>query len=370
MTHPLEYFLDLVPDPRRAQGVIHQKVPLLMMIIMANMAGSYGYREMAAYMKNNLAQFKNLFELKHGVMKYVALRTFIMNLDFERLSAAFKSWADQFIEMSPGEAYSFDGKGLNSTVTNSHNAEQNYKSMVSLFSHKTGLVVDVEMIEIKKSHEIGAVQKMISRLEVKGITLIGDALHCQKKTTKVTRETGNHYVLEVKGNQKNLLKQVAQNIDKSKPVDQHITKEKNRGRLENREVYLYDNIEGIHKEWVDVKRILKVIRHGIRSNKPYYEEHFYIASLPKNQAKRFSEIIRGHWGIENGLHYVKDVNMNEDKSRIKGGSAAENLSIIKNMAINIYRHNGLKSIKYATSEYANKIGEQMKLIVNTYILKN
>ena len=181
MKFPLEHFLSSIPDHRRAQGLMHQKEPLLIMIILANMSGCYGYREMANFMKNNIADFKELFELKYGVPKHVSLRTFIQKLNFTELLKAFRAWADQFVDMGPGEVYSFDGKGLNSTVENSHNSEQNFKSMVSLFCHRTGLVADTEMIELKKNHEIGAVQQMIERLQDKGITLIGDALHCQKK---------------------------------------------------------------------------------------------------------------------------------------------------------------------------------------------
>lgn len=186
MKHPLEHFLSAIPDHRRAQGIMHQKVPLLMMIILANMSGCYGYREMANFMKNNIADFNTLYELKYGVPKHVSLRTFMQKLNFLELSNAFRKWADQFIDMSPGKVYSFDGKGMNSTVENSHNSEQSYKSMVSIFCHKTGLVADAEMIEVKKSHEIGAVQHMIGRLQDMGIILIGDALHCQKKLQELS----------------------------------------------------------------------------------------------------------------------------------------------------------------------------------------
>ena len=188
-----------------------------------------------------------------------------------------------------------------------------------------------------------------------------------KKTTSIIRETDNDYILEVKGNQKNLFNQVRLIAQSHNHLDYSKTIEKNRGRLEIREAYLYDNISGIDKDWIDVNRIVKVIRSGIRNGKPYEEEHYYISSLLTLKAEEVANIIRGHWSIENGLHYVKDVNMNEDKSRIKGESAAENLSVIKNIAINIYRHNDLKSIKYATQRYTNRIVEQLQLIRNTHI---
>jgi hypothetical protein len=181
MQQSLEYFLAQVPDHRRKQAMLHQKVPLLVMMVLANMSGCYGYREMANFMDDNIEAFKQMYELKHGVPQHVSLRTFILQLNFPELLKAFRSWADQYVEYKEGEFYSFDGKGMNSTVENCHDSAQNYKSMVSIFCQKTGMVVNTELIELKKSHEIGAVQFMLGQLKAKGIILTGDALHCQKK---------------------------------------------------------------------------------------------------------------------------------------------------------------------------------------------
>ncbi len=181
MTKSLEYYMNSVPDHRNPQGTMYPIGALLTMMVLANMSGCYGYREMAGYMKDNVKDFKRIFNLKHGVPKHVSLRTFIMKLNYNALVSAFRLWCAQFITLELGDRYSVDGKGLNSTVENCHDSQQNYKSMVSLFCEKTGLVRDVEMIELKKSNEIGAVQQMLNRLEDKGIIITADALHCQKK---------------------------------------------------------------------------------------------------------------------------------------------------------------------------------------------
>lgn len=173
--------MNSVPDHRNAQGTMYPIGALLTMIVLANMAGCYGYREMANYMKDNIEDFNRIFKLKHGVPKHVSLRTFIMKLDYDSLVNVFRLWCAQFVTLELGDRCSIDGKGLNSTVENCHDSQQNYKSMVSLFCERTGLVKDVEMIELKKSNEIGAAQQMLTRLEDKGIMITADALHCQKK---------------------------------------------------------------------------------------------------------------------------------------------------------------------------------------------
>ena len=181
MTKALGHYLDLIPDHRRKEGLMYPKVPLLIMIVLANMSGCYGYREIARFMKHNLEDFKQLYKLKHGVPKHVSLRTFIQKLNFDELQNAFRLWSNQFVQYEHGDLFSIDGKGLNSTVKNCHDSDQNYKAMVSLFCEKTGIVADTELIETKKSHEGGAARAIIERLQGKGIIITMDALHCQKK---------------------------------------------------------------------------------------------------------------------------------------------------------------------------------------------
>jgi predicted transposase YbfD/YdcC len=188
-----------------------------------------------------------------------------------------------------------------------------------------------------------------------------------KKTIRAIVEGGNDYLIEVKGNQPNLLKQIKINISKSTSIDSYKKEERNRGRLEKRAVDIYDKLTGIDPEWIGLNRIIRIVRSGIRFNKEYYEEHYLISSLLTSDAKSMAKKIRAHWGIENKLHFVKDVNMNEDNSRIKAGQGAENLSLVKNMAINVYRHNGYQSLKYATIQFTNKIVKQLELCSNTYM---
>lgn len=188
-----------------------------------------------------------------------------------------------------------------------------------------------------------------------------------KKTVRAIVGGGNDFLIEAKGNQPNLLKQLITNTSRTVPIASYEKEERNRGRLEKRAVEIYDELTGIDPEWIGIKSIIKIVRSGVRSSKAYYEEHYLICSLLTLDAESIANWIRAHWGIENRLHYVKDVNMNEDNSRIKAGQGAENLSLIKNMAINVYRHNGYQSLKYATIKYTNKITKQLKLCCNTYL---
>lgn len=184
-----------------------------------------------------------------------------------------------------------------------------------------------------------------------------------KKTVKAIVESGNDYLIAVKGNQPKLQAQIHSNIATSQPLSTFTQKEKNRGRIEQRYVALYDNIDQIDSEWVGVQRLVFVHRTGYRPDKgPCDEKHYYMLSSCINDAQIVAQAIRGHWLIENQLHYVKDVHFNEDRNKIRKGNPASILSLFQDMAINLYRCLGYNSLKKATIHHANKVNELYELI--------
>ncbi len=190
-----------------------------------------------------------------------------------------------------------------------------------------------------------------------------------KKTVAIIVNSGNEYLLQVKANQKHLLKQTKENISQNAPVDTYTEEEKSRGRTERRHVELYHSIKGISPDWLKLKALVYVRRSGYRKDTGHYEqEHFYITSLDTKNAKLIAGGIRGHWSIENCLHYVKDVHFKEDACGFYVGQAVEIQSLLQNIAINIYRSLGFKSIKRATIRFANKVKELDELLCSKHII--
>ncbi len=177
----LSYFIKQIPDHRRRQGTRHPFHPFITMIILANLGGYHGLNEMTRFIKDNGEYFKKLFNLR-VVPGYTILRTFCAEVSFDAINQAFYNWASQHVEAK--DWFSIDGKGLNSTVSDPSTANQNFKSLVSLFGHKLGIVLRSNSYENKKSSEICCAQELISQLEQKGLVLTLDALHCQKKQLK------------------------------------------------------------------------------------------------------------------------------------------------------------------------------------------
>jgi predicted transposase YbfD/YdcC len=183
-----------------------------------------------------------------------------------------------------------------------------------------------------------------------------------KKTVAAIIKSKNEYIIGVKGNQKKLyekLKETTMNIKEATSLS--ITIEKNKGRLETRKVFVFDKPTGILKDWLGLQSLLRVDREVNGIKRSYTETSYYISSLSMD-AKKFNEGIRAHWGIENKLHWVKDVTFQEDNSKIRSGYAPENMSILRNITINILRKNGYKNLKQATRLLANNISKITEML--------
>ncbi len=188
-------------------------------------------------------------------------------------------------------------------------------------------------------------------------------------------------MIAVKGNQKRLYEQIQHKSEQATPLSVDITTEPRsdlrfaaalRYRVTTRRVSVFDDLSGISSEWLGLARLVKVERLGTRSGKPYHQIAYYISSLNLN-ATQFAQGIRGHWGIENRLHWVKDVVLEEDSSRMRLGNAPANLSIIRSLAISfagalraiaILRSNGYSSITTAIRMIAHNLEQMFRLIGN------
>ena len=182
-----------------------------------------------------------------------------------------------------------------------------------------------------------------------------------KKTTGLIIEGGNDYVITVKGNQPRLLSQLKTIAKAQKPWERFVDIEKARGRITCRIVKVFTELMSIDLDWVGVQSLIQIERIGIRSGKKYLQTNHYISSLV-SKAITFTEGIRQHWGIENRLHWVKDVIFGEDAAPISNYNAATNWSIIRNIALNIARMSGYDSLTKAERFLAHDIDKLFSLL--------
>jgi hypothetical protein len=197
MSTNLLSFLSTVPDPRRKAGTRHPLPSLLAMVVLGNLSGYYGYRELARFMERHAWEFVRLFGFKYGVPSYVTIREVVGMLDFEALRQAFQAWLGQ-LNLNPQTgaqqtgaqqagaqakqvAYSLDGKSLKSTLRDYSESYQDFVALVQVYAHQSGLVVGQQAFHNGQQGEAQVVRDLIAKLNLKGAMLTMDALHCQKK---------------------------------------------------------------------------------------------------------------------------------------------------------------------------------------------
>jgi predicted transposase YbfD/YdcC len=168
--------------------------------------------------------------------------------------------------------------------------------------------------------------------------------------------------LQVKKNQDKLLERLQQRAATDQPLSQQLSQEKNRGRIEHRHSKLYQAPKEWQKYYPGIVCFVVLRRWGYRKKKPtakahsYEKTHYYMLSrmMSAGQAAR---LVRNHWLIENRLHWVKDVLMHEDQNRIRHQQAAKNVSLLKNLVLNLIKARGFTSLKDTTQRYAHNIKE-------------
>ena len=331
-------------DLRNSQGKRHEIHVVIIIAIMGIMNGYLSFRALEDYAELNKKEFYKIFKLKKKrVPKKDVFRTVFSQIQFEELEFVFESWVKEKIQITKFNWFSLDGKVIKHTFPDKAHY---FVTMVSLFAHKSKQIISQGKVK-HKSNEIPLSQSLLNHFKNKDSIFILDALNTQKKTIDSIIKNNNYYVLPVKNNQKSLKKEILKNINLGLVKDKNTTVEKSRGRIESREIRIFDNDfyqETEELGFKDIKNIIEVRRTIFhKKNQKISQEIFYYVSNLKTSASEFNKGIRNHWLIES-MHWIKDVVFNEDKACITTQSSAENFSVLRSFTINLIRYAGFESI--------------------------
>ena len=268
-----------------------------------------------------------------------------------------------------------DGKTLKRSFDKAN--AQSAIHMVSAFASETGLVLGQQKTN-KKSNEITAIPKLLKLLELNGCIVSIDAMGCQTKIARQIRNQGADYVLALKANQKQLYEDVSlflsDAVDNNKPgnitdYDENLNKE--HGRIETRKCYVSDQLNWLDTKdkWVDLKTIVMIESTREIAGKVSTERRFYITSMEPN-ARQINQSVRNHWSIENQLHWVMDVTMDEDNSRVRKGNAPENMYMIKHIVLNMLRKAKMKKYNQSSLKGLKKIAGWDNVTLDSIICQN
>jgi predicted transposase YbfD/YdcC len=237
-----------------------------------------------------------------------------------------------------GKLISFDGKKLKGVSPTSRGNKGLY--ILSAWVNENRLCIGQKRVK-DKSNEITAIPELLDELDVKGAIVSIDAMGCQTQIAEKIKKAEADYLLAVKGNQKDLLEEITEAFEYSRVKDYSENWEYDHGRYEQRKCEVLEAKVSLSplqlQKWASINTILKITAHRTIHDKKAMETRFYISSLANVNAEQFNDLVRGHWGIENLLHWHLDVTFREDDSRARCGNAPINLNILRKMALNRIR---------------------------------
>jgi len=346
----LESFLFNIKDHRRKQGQRYQLGHILLFSIFAILCDADSYRKIYAFIKVQYPLLNNIYQLNwKKCPAYTTIRNIIQGVSGDELNKAFREYSAALADLNPQPKryVAFDGKVLRGSFD--HFQDQKAIQIFSAFLTDSNIIIAHEPIA-DKTNEIPTAQQLIDALGLSNYIFTFDAMHCQQKTLETAVNTGNDVIVQVKENQKMLFNDCLNISATSRPVEIYDEPlDKNRNRIEQRTIQVFESTAiGDKDKWQLVKSIIKVERNRTifdtksKCWKNSDETSFYIATASLS-AKTCGDAIRLHWGIENKNHYVRDVSMGEDQSRIRVNPHI--FSMLRSFALNIMRINDKKNIQ-------------------------
>jgi predicted transposase YbfD/YdcC len=336
-----KHFADLT-DPRRRK-VTYPLINIVTIALCAVIAGADDFVTIAAWGRQKRAWLARFLDLSNGIPSHDRFNAVFKALKPAEFERCLLGWITSLHEVTAGQVVAIDGKTLRQSFDKA--AGKSAIHMVSAWATANHISLGQVIVE-EKSNEITAIPKLLELVEISGASVTIDAMGCQTEIAETIVERKGDYVLAVKGNQPSLhagveeffLDHLDDDFARVK-VSRHETTEHGHGRDEHRTYYVCDVPEDLpdRARWKGLKRIGMAISDTVRGGKACDDVRYYILSK-RMSARRFGAAVRGHWGIENSLHWQLDVSFGEDRSRVRKGHADANLSLVRRTALSLLRN--------------------------------
>ena len=362
---PRPYFADL-PDPRReTQNKLHKLHDILMIVLCAVLSGVEDWVGMADFAEEKEAWLRGFLELPNGIPSHDTLSDVLGRIDPTAFQAAFTAWATAALPGLADEQICVDGKAVRGSRDGANPAVH----LVSAFAGRARWVLAQQAVA-EKSNEITAIPDLLALLDLQGAMVSIDAMGCQKAIAQAIVDAGGDYVLTLKDNHPTLCEDVRLWLDTEVacgrlPVLE--TVEKDHGRIEIRRYALGDRIDWLEAkpDWAGLQAVGRVESTRIIGDQTSTECRYFLCSF--SDRDRFATTVRSHWGIENQQHWILDVQFGEDACRTRKDHSAENLALMRRMALNLLSHNGLprNSIRRRKRRAALNDDYRLRLLFST-----
>ena len=348
----IAHFKDL-PDPRVDRTKDLDLIDILVIAICTLLCAGESFNDREDFGKAKQDWFKTFLTLRHGIPSHDTFNRLFAALDPKAFLDCFLRWTQSLRQAVAQEIVALDGKALRRAL----NGDGSVKYVVSAWAEDNGLVLGQLKVNAK-SNEITALPELLRVLELSGCIVTVDPMGTQKKIAKEIIEADADYVLALKGNHETVHAEVKSFLEatvaeklaqprKPSRAAAHLaeleTVAKDHGRIETRRYYQSTELAWF-ADWAKWEGLQSVgMVEAIREIGAHrtVERRYYLSSLPLG-VETFARAVRGHWGVENKLHWVLDVQMREDQSRARAGYAAENLATLRRLALNLLKREKTK----------------------------
>lgn len=354
-----------LPDPRLDRTRRHTLIDILTIGLCALLAGAESFTEMEFYGRKKEEWLKSFLELPNGIPSHDTINRVFAAIDPHAFLECFVEWVQGICPNLSDEVVAIDGKALRRAV----NDGDSIPYIVSAWATEAGLVLGQVKVD-EKSNEITAVPELLDALVLKGCIVTLDAMGCQKDIAAHIADKQADYVLALKGNHATVHEEIKEFFADAvlpcadqcadtaiqEKMDFFKSLETNHGRGETRRYYQSTDIGWFEDKplWKNIKSIGMVESLRKVKGKTSIERRYFISSLPLD-AQRFARAVRGHWGIENSLHWSLDVTFREDDSRARTRNAAQNVASLRRIALNLIKKDRSQDCSQKTKRFAAAI---------------
>jgi predicted transposase YbfD/YdcC len=347
MNEELTVIFDNLEDPRLERHKLYPLGEILFLVLAAVTARALSWRGVETYGEERLFLLRNFMPFEHGIPSHQTIGRVFSLVKPKVFEVAFIQFMCFMTKKPPEQIVALDGKTLRGSFDKAKG--QTPLHILNACAVDNGLALGQAIVD-SKTNEITVVPELLKMLDLHGATITTDALNTQKNIAEQIVKSENNYVLPVKDNHKELREEVEEKFSFT-PVNRinkqavKETVDKEHGRIDERFYHVLQvNLEELKKcsEWPGIKSIGMTTTQSTRGEKTSIETRYYIMSfLP--DVERFAAAVRGHWRVENSLHWTLDVTFREDESRVRKDHAPANFSLVRKLAMNILRAE--KSIK-------------------------
>ena len=320
-----------INDPRQEIKRIYPLEEVLFLVLCSTLSGCYGWDEISFFGEQNIDFLEEYLPFEHGIPSSSTIFRVVSLFPNSEFEEFFTSWFNKF---NDSKNISIDGK----TIKGSKKGREKPIHMLHACDSDTGVLIGSSQVDTK-TNEIRIIPKLLEKLDINDCTITLDAMGCQRDICNQIVENGGDYVIGLKGNQGTLYDDVKLLFDEKEclniTTNQHLSK--GHGRIEDRRIYATEDIEYINEQhkWPHLKTIIKTEYQRVDKENSQTETLYYISSREADP-KKLQDAIRSHWKIE-AAHWILDVTFNEDKSAISIDKAAENMAIMRRIALNLIK---------------------------------